>query len=403
MDYSYDALGNLTSKTSNVLADADATGYTYSSTKPNAVTSVRVGTENLALRYDATGNVTSIDSAIGNDRAFTYNALNLATSITMTDSGGRKVASETFEYGPDNQRYLRKTEHVRGNQTYTTYTVYAQGGRIERIIASNGYTTKKIRVTGKVTVRTTPSRYPNWSRVYHYALHRDHLGSVHTTTDDNGTAASPITHDPFGEGRSSDWSRGYSEQARVADLDDQAYRYIRTGLSGHEALDRIGITHMNGRLYDPLIGRFLNADPFVQSPGFSQSHNRYSYVLNSPTGLVDPSGYQFCSSFGNRGSGDEGSGNAGFSFRITSCPGPTTPPGGLPPGLIEEIERQVYEGIANEIYRSESVMINASEHSVWDHGINAPVPIADGEYFSTDCEGDVRCVLKNPDLVDQSQ
>ena len=66
---------------------------------------------------------------------------------------------------------------------------------------------------------------------------------------------------------------------------------MRTGLTGHEALDKTGITHMNGRLYDPAIGRFLNADPFVQSPGFSQSHNRYSYVMNSPTGFTDPSGY----------------------------------------------------------------------------------------------------------------
>ena len=399
LDYRYDALGNLTSKTSNVNADADVTGYTYSSTKPNALTSVRVGTENLTLTHDTVGNVTAINSNSGEDKAFTYNAHNLATSIRVTNHQGSRVAEETFEYGPDNQRYLKKTVSVSNGRTTTSYTVYAHGGKIERIIASNGYTTKKIRVTGKVTVRTTPSRYPRWSRVYHYALHRDHLGSVYTTTDDNGTAGTAITHDPFGGGRRHDWSRGSTQSERVASLESLAYRYVRTGLTGHEALERTGITHMNGRLYDPVIGRFLNADPYVQSPGFSQSHNRYSYVMNSPTGLVDPSGYRSCQSFGDTGSGDGDSGSTGFGFRITSCPGPTTPPGGLPPGLIEEIERQVYEGIANEIYRSESVMINASEHSVWDHGINAPVPIADGEYFSTDCEGDVRCVLKNPDLV----
>ena len=183
-----------------------------------------------------------------------------------------------------------------------------------------------------MTVRTTPSRYPNWSRVYHYALHRDHLGSVHTTTDDNGTAGTPITHDPFGGGRRHDWSRGSTQSERVASLESLAYRYVRTGLTGHEALERTGITHMNGRLYDPVIGRFLNADPYVQSPGFSQSHNRYSYVMNSPTGLVDPSGYQSCQSFGNRGAGDGDSGSTGFGFRITSCSGSPTP--GLNPRSI---------------------------------------------------------------------
>ena len=39
---------------------------------------------------------------------------------------------------------------------------------------------------------------------------------------------------------------------------------------------------MNGRIYDPVLGRFLSPDPIVQSPGYSQSWNRYAYVFNSP-------------------------------------------------------------------------------------------------------------------------
>ncbi|WP_371196109.1 RHS repeat domain-containing protein [Glaciecola sp. SC05] len=38
---------------------------------------------------------------------------------------------------------------------------------------------------------------------------------------------------------------------------------------------------MNGRIYDPILGRFLQADPFIQGPKNSQSFNRYSYVLNN--------------------------------------------------------------------------------------------------------------------------
>jgi len=48
---------------------------------------------------------------------------------------------------------------------------------------------------------------------------------------------------------------------------------------------------MNGRIYDPKLGRMLQADPFVQSPTNSQSLNRYSYVLNNPLSYTDPSGY----------------------------------------------------------------------------------------------------------------
>lgn len=48
---------------------------------------------------------------------------------------------------------------------------------------------------------------------------------------------------------------------------------------------------MNGRIYDPRLGRFLQADPFVQFAANTQSYNRYSYVLNNPLVYTDPSGY----------------------------------------------------------------------------------------------------------------
>lgn len=50
---------------------------------------------------------------------------------------------------------------------------------------------------------------------------------------------------------------------------------------------------MGGRIYDPTLGRFLQADPFIQAPKNSQSYNRYSYVLNNPMSYTDPSGYFF--------------------------------------------------------------------------------------------------------------
>ncbi|MDR1526179.1 MAG: RHS repeat-associated core domain-containing protein [Dysgonamonadaceae bacterium] len=55
-------------------------------------------------------------------------------------------------------------------------------------------------------------------------------------------------------------------------------------------LPEFGLINMNGRMYDPLLGRFLSPDPFVQMPDFSQSFNRYSYCLNNPLKYNDPSG-----------------------------------------------------------------------------------------------------------------
>lgn len=48
---------------------------------------------------------------------------------------------------------------------------------------------------------------------------------------------------------------------------------------------------MNGRIYDPLLGRFLSADIAIQAPGNLQSYNRYSYVMNNPLTLTDPTGF----------------------------------------------------------------------------------------------------------------
>lgn len=53
------------------------------------------------------------------------------------------------------------------------------------------------------------------------------------------------------------------------------------------------VIHMGGRTYNPHLGRFMQADPFVQAPGNLQNYNRYSYVLNNPMSYTDPSGYFF--------------------------------------------------------------------------------------------------------------
>ena len=63
------------------------------------------------------------------------------------------------------------------------------------------------------------------------------------------------------------------------------------GFTGHEHMDQLKLIHMNGRLQDPVIGRMLSPDLVVQALASSQSLNRYSYVLNNPLSLADPSGY----------------------------------------------------------------------------------------------------------------
>ena len=108
-------------------------------------------------------------------------------------------------------------------------------------------------------------------------LHRDHQGSVVSVSDAAGALVSQSVYHPFGQ-QTVLWS------APTAAPNDRGY-------TGHRNLANVGIIHMGGRIYDPRLGRFLQADPFVQFPHASQGHNRYSYVQNNPLSHTDPSGY----------------------------------------------------------------------------------------------------------------
>lgn len=120
-----------------------------------------------------------------------------------------------------------------------------------------------------------------------YYLLRDHLGSIASITNSSGTEVDDMAFDPYGLRREGDWSEPLLLTAANLIADAKTAR----GFTHHEHLDRTGFIHMNGRLYDPVIGRFLSADPFVTDPFNSQSYNRYSYVVNNPLSSIDPTGY----------------------------------------------------------------------------------------------------------------
>jgi RHS repeat-associated protein len=114
-----------------------------------------------------------------------------------------------------------------------------------------------------------------------YYLHRDHLGSIVMITNQTGDIAEQRAFDAWGNVVAISDGAGNPLNAFVV---------LDRGYTGHEHLFSVGLIHMNGRLYDPKLHRFLSPDNFVQDPTNTQNFNRYGYVMNNPLVRTDPNG-----------------------------------------------------------------------------------------------------------------
>lgn len=116
----------------------------------------------------------------------------------------------------------------------------------------------------------------------------DHLDSVTVITNESAVVVERLSFDAWGKRR---YPNGTDDPTGV--ISSQTNH----GFTGHEELDAVALVHMNGRVYDPLVGRMISADPTVPDPMNAQAWNRYSYVGNDPLAFTDPSGYSWLSSF----------------------------------------------------------------------------------------------------------
>jgi RHS repeat-associated protein len=311
----YDARGNISYK-------SDVGRYWYDGARPNRMTNITLetapgaviphkGTRALAYAFDdykpgaqtvngtALGNgnleyMVSLDAANSRHtyRSESYTSFNMPATIAFGNMSGntagpvdRKLA---FVYGPEHQRI--KQTVVGGPSPGTTWYLNGEdslGLSYEKEIKGTGITENKhyvsaggvvfalfVQRTG--TLGSTPATATSY-------FHNDHLGSVVAISDETGTVVERMAFDPWGKRR---FVNGTPDV-----LDSIVGFNTDRGYTLHEHLDEMGVIHMNGRIYDPLMGRFMSADPFIQSPDDLQSHNRYAYVLNNPLAYTDPSGY----------------------------------------------------------------------------------------------------------------
>jgi len=265
MDFHFADNGNITSK-------SDVGDYTYDDNKINAVVTVTNPLSNVS----------------NNTQTITYVAYNKTSEIK---EGNYDLK---YTYGPDFDRRFSESDSpvvsgvVLNKRTYVgNYEINDdQTGNPQQIYYIQSF-------NGLIAIIVKDNSGTNY-----YSVYTDQLGSILTVTadDDGATVVAQQNFDAWGRNRNSvDWS--YTE-ASTPDFQSYNYRcpsrvpnWLYRGYTGHEMLPEFGLINMNGRMYDPLLGRMLSPDNGVQEPFSTQAYNRYSYAWNNPFKYNDPTGW----------------------------------------------------------------------------------------------------------------
>jgi RHS repeat-associated protein len=259
--YKYDDLGNLTYK-------SDVGTYSYNisgvdGSKPNAYELISIDNQPETINNST------------QDIQFT--SFNKVLKITETDPNtGIIVKQLDINYGINNQKVYQlysDSSHVSISNLYT------HDGLFE--IEKNNTQIKYINYIYSPNGLFAVVKSSNDESVLSYVLN-DYQGSIQIVSDEEGVLKDELSFDPWGLRRDPTTFEVYTSPTN---------NFLSHGFTGHEHIDYFLLVDMNGRIYDPVIGRFLSPDPFLQIPDYTQGLNPYSYVLNNPLNLTDPTGY----------------------------------------------------------------------------------------------------------------
>ena len=212
-------------------------------------------------RPHAVAEVDNTDGKISSDVLTT--TFNDFGKIQLIADEGKRLRMD-FVYGPEQERWI--SELSKDGADIRT-TIYA--GNYEKV-TEKGITHEFYYLDGNTILIKENGAFKS------YLAFTDNLGSIISVIDENGTRVFEASYDAWGK--------------QTVTLNTIG---LYRGYTGHEMLNEFDIINMNGRLYDPVLGRFFSPDNYVQLPDNSQSFNRYSYCLNNPLKYTDPSGELF--------------------------------------------------------------------------------------------------------------
>jgi len=280
VDYNFNATtGNLTSRNDVTNGRNEAFGYD----QLNRLNSLQLNNGIInQVTYTINGNINTkfdvgtyqyskanhaVSGITGQVSTYSPPAFTIAnTSYNRVSSLTQDIKKLDFQYNVDDRRnktmyyensILKKTMYYVGN--YEKEVI--QGGNTNEydyICTPEGLSVIAVKTNGMRSL---------------YYVQTDHLGSIRVVTNASKGIQTRYYYDAWGK------------QTLVFGTS-----ITNRGYTGEEHLNDFGLINLNARLYDPVLGRFLEMDPYVTMPDYTQSFNRYSYAMNNPLKFTDPNG-----------------------------------------------------------------------------------------------------------------
>ncbi len=168
------------------------------------------------------------------------------------------------------------------NKVWRKFTFPALTTSKVRVVVNNALASRSrlVEVEAWGTVAANPTANVRW-------LVSDQLGTPRMVIDQTGSLSGVTRHDylPFGEGVPGEASWRTGERGYGGDA-------VRQKFTGYERDAETGLDYAQARYFASGLGRFTGVDPLLASAsaGAPQTWNRYTYALNNPLRLTDPSG-----------------------------------------------------------------------------------------------------------------
>lgn len=288
----------------NLISRSDARGTpkteTFSYDDLNRLTGSTINGATFSTTYLANGNIdTKTDAGSYSYHPVKFNATIgvsnptpsspipvMQQDITYTSFlQPEKIIENNFElnytYGADYERI----KSVLKNGVTDVYTRYYFSNGYEK--DNDGNTSRELHYINSPVGLAAIIIKQNGSYINYYT-YTDHLGSILTLTDASGNLSTTAEQSFDAWGRRRDPTTWVLLPPTTTTGLPPVW--LHRGYTGHEHLDQFGLINMNGRMYDPILGRMLSPDIYVQESGITQSFNRYSYAMNNPLVNTDPDG-----------------------------------------------------------------------------------------------------------------